>query len=82
MGAYAPESYVFFHYLAMLGAYAPESLARRLLFPFFALFFLQYVSHLYGICDKMVDYRRIFYHLKLPDFVRKVGGYAPDYPRK
>jgi hypothetical protein len=39
MGAYAPESYVFFHYLAMLGAYAPESLARRLLFPFFALFF-------------------------------------------
>ena len=28
----------------------------------------------------MVDYRRIFYLLKSPDFVRKVGGHAPDYP--
>jgi len=26
------------------------------------------------------NYRRIFYRLKSPDFVRKVGGYAPDYP--
>lgn len=47
---------------------------------FFALLFSQYVNHLYGICDKMVDYRRIFYLLKSPDFVRKVGGHAPDYP--
>jgi len=47
---------------------------------FFCSLFLQYVSHLYGICDKMVDYRRIFYRLKSPDFVRKVGGLAPDYP--
>jgi hypothetical protein len=29
----------------------------------------------------MVDYRRIFYLLKSPDFVRKVGGHAPDYPQ-
>lgn len=28
----------------------------------------------------MVDFRRICYLLKSPDFDRKVGGHAPDYP--
>ena len=29
----------------------------------------------------MFDFRRICYLLKSPDFVRKVGGHAPDYPQ-
>ncbi|MCW1736251.1 hypothetical protein, partial [Anaerorudis cellulosivorans] len=34
------------------------------------------------IYDKMVDFRRICYLLKSPDFDRKVGGHAPDYPKR
>ena len=80
MGAYAPESYEFFHYLAMLGAYAPEKWAQSLLFPLFCSLIFTIYKLFSWIYDKMVDFRRICYLLKSPDFDRKVGGHAPDYP--
>ena len=33
-----------------------------------------------GTLSGAYDFRRICYLLKSPDFVRKVGGHAPDYP--
>jgi|CZCB01.1.fsa_nt_gi hypothetical protein len=82
MGAYAPESYEFFHYLAMLGAYAPEKWAQSLLFPLFCSLIFTIYKLFSWIYDKMVDFRRICYLLKSPDFDRKVGGHAPDYPKR
>lgn len=46
VGAYAPESDGFYCLPNMLGAYAPESGARRLFWPVFVLLFCHYESRI------------------------------------